>query len=77
MVDERVALVSGGGRGIGLACVRRLLADGERGTQREDLGGRSFTGTGPYIFRLAAGEVIEERAHPDIAGLRKQLSGRP
>ena len=77
MVDERVALVTGGGRGIGLACVRRLLADGVRGTQREDLGGRSFTGTGPYIFRLAAGKVIEERAHPDIAGLRKQLSGRP
>ena len=30
MVDERVALVTGGGRGIGLACVRRLLADGVR-----------------------------------------------
>ena len=30
MVVERVALVTGGGRGIGLACVRRLLADGMR-----------------------------------------------
>ena len=25
---ERVALVTGGSRGIGLACVKRLLADG-------------------------------------------------
>ena len=28
MIEKRVALVTGGGRGIGLACVRRLLADG-------------------------------------------------
>ncbi len=28
MSDGQVALVTGGGRGIGLACVRRLLADG-------------------------------------------------
>lgn len=27
---ERIALVTGGGRGIGLACVTRLLADGYR-----------------------------------------------
>ena len=47
-----------------------------RGTQREDLGGRSFTVTGAYIFQLAAGKVVEERAYPDIAGLRKQLSGK-
>ena len=46
------------------------------GTQREDLGGRAFTVTGAYIFRLADGKVVEERAYPDIAGLRKQLSGR-
>lgn len=77
MVDERVALVTGGGRGIGLACVRRLLADGVRGTQREDPGGRPFTVAGADIFQLAAGEVVEQRAYPDIAGLRKQLSGRP
>ena len=30
MSDARVALVTGGGRGIGLACVRRLLSDGVR-----------------------------------------------
>ncbi|MHB8578036.1 MAG: SDR family NAD(P)-dependent oxidoreductase, partial [Dehalococcoidia bacterium] len=29
-MNERVAVVTGGGRGIGLACVRRLLADGFR-----------------------------------------------
>jgi ketosteroid isomerase-like protein len=47
-----------------------------RGTQREDLGGRSFEATGAYIFRLANGKIVEERAYPDTAGLRKQLSGR-
>jgi len=59
-------------------------ADGEhvvlelqmRGTQRPDLGGRSFRITGAYIFQLQDGLIAEERAYPDIAGLRKQLSGR-
>jgi ketosteroid isomerase-like protein len=47
-----------------------------RGTQREDLGGRSFRITGAYIFRLEDGLIVEERAYPDLAGLRKQLSPR-
>ncbi len=46
------------------------------GTQRSDLGGRSFAITGAYIFRLADGSIVEERAYPDIAGLRRQLSPR-
>jgi ketosteroid isomerase-like protein len=44
------------------------------GTQREDLGGRSFTITGAYIFRLENGLIVDERAYPDMAGLRKQLA---
>jgi ketosteroid isomerase-like protein len=47
-----------------------------QGRQRSDLGGRSFSITGAYIFRLAAGRIVEERAYPDIAGLRRQLSPR-
>ncbi|MHB8576265.1 MAG: ester cyclase [Dehalococcoidia bacterium] len=47
-----------------------------QGTQRPDLGGRSFSITGAYIFRLAEGRIVEERAYPDIAGLRRQLSPR-
>jgi ketosteroid isomerase-like protein len=47
-----------------------------QGTQREDLGGRAFKVTGAYIFRLAEGKAVEERAYPDIAGLRRQLSGK-
>ena len=46
------------------------------GTQREDLGGRAFAVTGAYVFKLEAGKVVEERAYPDIAGLRRQLSGK-
>ena len=46
------------------------------GTQREDLGGRAFSMTGAYIFRLEHGLIVEERAYPDIAGLRRQLSPR-
>jgi ketosteroid isomerase-like protein len=45
------------------------------GTQREDLGGRSFSITGAYVFRLADGLIVEERAYPDTAGLRRQLRG--
>jgi steroid delta-isomerase-like uncharacterized protein len=64
--------------------VALLEADGEHvvlelemhGTQRPDLGGRSFRITGAYIFRLRDGLIVEERAYPDIAGLRKQLSGK-
>jgi steroid delta-isomerase-like uncharacterized protein len=47
------------------------------GTQRADLGGRSFSITGAYVFRLADGKIVEERAYPDLAGLRRQLSPRP
>ncbi len=47
------------------------------GTQREDLGGRTFAITGAYVFRLANGKIVEERAYPDIAGLRRQLAPRP
>lgn len=47
-----------------------------RGTQREDLGGRSFEITGAYVFRLENGLIVEERAYPDMAGLRRQLSPR-
>lgn len=47
------------------------------GTQREDLGGRTFSITGAYVFRLANGKIVEERAYPDLAGLRRQLSPRP
>jgi ketosteroid isomerase-like protein len=46
------------------------------GTQREDLGGRVFSITGAYIFRMENGLIVEERAYPDSAGLRKQLSPR-
>jgi steroid delta-isomerase-like uncharacterized protein len=46
------------------------------GTQREDLGGRAFEITGAYVFRLRDGLIVEERAYPDLAGLRRQLSGR-
>ena len=46
------------------------------GTQREDLGGKAFSMTGAYIFRLENGLIVEERAYPDMAGLRKQLSPR-
>ena len=46
------------------------------GTQRADLGGRSFSITGAYIFRLDNGRIVEERAYPDMAGLRRQLSPR-
>lgn len=46
------------------------------GTQREDLGGKSFSMTGAYIFRIQDGKIVEERAYPDMAGLRKQLSNR-
>lgn len=44
------------------------------GTQREDLGGREFSITGAYVFRLVEGKIVEERAYPDLAGLRRQLS---
>ncbi len=44
------------------------------GTQRADLGGRSFTITGAYVFKVGGGLIVEERAYPDLAGLRKQLS---
>ncbi len=47
-----------------------------RGTQREDLGGKSFEVTGAYVFRLENGLIVEERAYPDMAGLRRQLSPR-
>ena len=47
-----------------------------QGTQREDLGGRSFATTGAYIFKLQDGLIVEERAYPDMAGLRRQLSPR-
>ncbi len=47
-----------------------------QGTQREDLGGRSFTISGAYIFRVEDGLIAEERAYPDAAGLRRQLSPR-
>jgi len=47
-----------------------------QGTQREDLGGRPFSITGAYIFRLRDGLIVKERAYPDIAGLRRQLSPR-
>jgi ketosteroid isomerase-like protein len=43
------------------------------GTQREGLGGRAFSITGAYIFRIQDGLIVEERAYPDSAGLRKQL----
>jgi ketosteroid isomerase-like protein len=46
------------------------------GTQRQDLGGRAFSITGAYIFRLEDDLIVEERAYPDSAGLRKQLSPR-
>lgn len=46
------------------------------GTQREDLGGRAFSITGAYVFRLADGRIVEERAYPDLAGLRRQLAPR-
>ncbi len=46
------------------------------GAQRDELGGRSFAITGAYVFRLANGKIIEERAYPDLAGLRRQLSSR-
>ena len=46
------------------------------GTQREDLGGKTFEITGAYIFRIENGQIVEERAYPDIAGLRRQLSPR-
>ena len=46
------------------------------GTQREVLGGKSFSMTGAYIFRIAGGKIVEERAYPDMAGLRRQLSPR-
>ena len=45
------------------------------GTQREDLGGKGFSITGAYVFRLEDGLIVEERAYPDTAGLRKQLAG--
>jgi ketosteroid isomerase-like protein len=44
------------------------------GTQRPDLGGRSFEITGAYVFRLENGLIVEERAYPDTAGLRRQLA---
>lgn len=43
------------------------------GTQREDLGGRNFSITGAYVFRIENGLIVEERAYPDMAGLRRQL----
>lgn len=43
------------------------------GTQREDVGGKTFSITGAYVFRIAAGKIVEERAYPDLAGLRRQL----
>jgi len=46
------------------------------GTQRADLGGRPFSITGAYVFRLRDGKIVEERAYPDSAGLRKQLAPR-
>jgi ketosteroid isomerase-like protein len=44
------------------------------GTQRPDLGGKHFTITGAYVFRLEEGRIVEERAYPDSAGLRRQLA---
>jgi ketosteroid isomerase-like protein len=46
------------------------------GTQREELGGRAFSIIGAYIFRMENGLIVEERAYPDSAGLRRQLSPR-
>ncbi len=46
------------------------------GTQRKDLGGRSFTVTGAYVFRVEGGLIVEERAYPDLAGLRRQLKSQ-
>ena len=47
-----------------------------QGTQRPDIGGRAFSVTGAYIFRFEGGRIVEERAYPDLAGLRGQLSPR-
>jgi limonene-1,2-epoxide hydrolase len=44
------------------------------GTQRADLGGRAFSVTGAYVFWVEEGLIVEERAYPDMAGLRKQLT---
>jgi ketosteroid isomerase-like protein len=44
------------------------------GTQREDLGGRSFNVTGAYIFTMRDGLIQEEHAYPDLQGLRRQLN---
>ena len=44
------------------------------GRQRADPGGKPFDVTGAYVFRLEAGLIVEERAYPDMAGLRKALS---
>ena len=43
------------------------------GTQRAELGGRSFSITGAYVFQIVEGLIVEERAYPDLAGLRSQL----
>lgn len=57
-------------------------ADGDRvvlelkmtGTQRPDVGGRSFAITGAYVFTMRDGLIAEEHAYPDLQGLRRQLS---
>jgi steroid delta-isomerase-like uncharacterized protein len=51
-----------------------LLEIAISGTQRADLGGKRFAITGAYVFKMRDGLIQEERAYPDMAGLRKQLS---
>ncbi len=70
MSQDRVALVTGGGRGIGLACVQRLLADGFR-VAAVDVNARALAAAREAL----AGE--SERLHFAVASVadRAQMTG--
>lgn len=63
MADTRAALVTGGGRGIGLATVLRLLDDGFN-VAIVEVNGKAIEGA-----RVAVGEQRQDRFHVEVASV--------